>query len=262
MIRKNLTAWIIRLVSAISLTTCVGVSGENPGTLTIAPGQIRIGAFYHGAEVRISANVESCDGAVMVLEGDSEEITLNKKGRVAVIWMNVARITISGVPQVYILASSADLDKICPAETREELRLGLESLSKHIDISSDQPLSGEEFDQFMQLKRKNGTYNLKNKIELKPASTGELELSSVLPIPSKMPPGVYDINLYCFRQGTMVEKQTGRLKIDRIGLPSLIKNLADKHAAEYGLLAIVAAMIFGVVMGIVFSFLPGGRRRY
>ena len=262
MTRKKAAAGLICLISVLSFTCNVAVSGENSGTLAIVPDVIRIGAFYHGATVQVSGSVASCDGAVIVLEGDSEEITLNRKGRVAVIWMNVAKITISGAPRIYILASSGDLDNICSKELQEELRLGVESFRAPVEIHSDQPLTGAEFDQFLKLKKNNGTYSTKNRIELKSAPSGRMELSSILPIPSKMPPGVYDINLYCFREGTMVEERTVRLKIDRIGLPSLIKNLADKHAAIYGLFAIVAAMVFGVIIGIIFSLLPGGRRRY
>lgn len=262
MIRKHATTGFICLVSILYFACGVAVSGEDTGTLTMVPNQIHIGAFYHGSVVQVTASVASCDGAVMVLEGDSEEVTLNMKGRVAVIWMNVAKITFSGAPRVYILASSSDLDNICSKEVQEELRLGVESFRAPVKIHSDQPLTGAEFDQFLKLKISNGTYNTKNKIEMKPEPTGELRLTSVLPIPSKMPPGMYDIKLYCFRQGTLVEEQTARLQIDRIGLPCLIKNLAEKHAAMYGLLAIVAAMVFGVMMGIVFSLLPGGRRRY
>jgi uncharacterized protein (TIGR02186 family) len=262
MIRKRVAKWHFHLVLILSAVCATAVAGENPGSLTIVPDQIKIGAFYHGAKVQVSANVASCDGAVIVLEGDSEKVTLNRKGRVAIVWMNVAKITVSGLPQVYILASTTDLDDICSKDVREELRLGADSFRIPVKIDSDKPLTGDEFDWFLKLKVRNGTYNTKNKIELIPKRTGEVELSSTLPIPSKMPPGVYDIILYCFRQGNMVEMETARLKIDRIGLPHLIRNLADKHAAMYGLLAIVAAMVFGVVMGIVFSLLPGGRRRY
>ena len=58
MIRKNTFAWFIGLVAVLSPATGAAVSGENPGTLSIVPDQIRIGAFYHGTELQISANVD------------------------------------------------------------------------------------------------------------------------------------------------------------------------------------------------------------
>lgn len=261
---RNAAGWLYLLILILPVARDSAISGETPdtSTITIVPEQIRIGAFYNGVEVKVAANVASCDGAVIVLEGGSEEITLNKKGRVAVIWMNVAKITISGIPRVYILASSDELDEICSRDTQEEFRLGVESLRIPMDIKSDQPLTGAEFDQFLKLKIENGTYNTNNKVKLESTPLGELEVSSILPIPSKMPPGVYEIKLYCFRQGRVVEMQSAGLKIDMMGLPCAIMNLAEKNAAMYGFMAIVAAMMAGVIMGIVFSSLPGNKRRY
>lgn len=263
MARKQAAGLFFYLVSSLLPVTSIAAGSEEiQSTLIVVPEQIRIGAFYHGAELQISSNSAFCDGAVVVMRGDNKEITLNRKGRMAIIWMNVAKITISGVPGVYIMASSDKLDNICSRETQEKLRLGLESLRDSMDISSDKPLTGAEFDQFLELKVDNGTYNTNNIVELKSIPTGKTEISAILPIPSEIPPGIYEINLYCFRQGKVVESNSARLKIDRIGLPCAIKNLAEKNAAMYGLMAIVAAMLAGVIIGIVFSSLPRKRRRY
>ena len=80
------------------------------------------------------------------------------------------------------------------------------------------------------------------------------------PVPSGMPSGDYDIHLYCFREGNLVEERAARLNIDRIGLPHFMINLAYNHAAEYGLLAIIVAMAAGIIMGVIFSSLPGRGR--
>jgi len=236
-------------------------AGGEGSSLTISPSRIQIGSLYNGTEVKVSADVASCDGAVIVLTGNEEKVELNRKGRIAVVWMNVAKIAISGLPGVYIMAGSDNLDNICSRETQENLRLGVESLESLMEVHSDQPLTGTEFDQFLKLKVQNGTYNMNNNIELVPSATGELKLSSILPIPSVMPPGTYEINLYCFRRGGLIYEETSRIEIERIGLPLLMMDLANKHAAAYGLVAIVAAMAVGLFMGIIFSSLPGRRRR-
>jgi len=259
-LRKRCLLLFILTISCI--VHAAADSGEERRLLTISPDRIQIGSFYNGAEVKVSADVASCDGAAIVLAGNEDRVELNRKGRIAVIWMNVARISISGLPGVYILACSDSLDNICSREMQAKLRLGVVSLETLAEFHSDQPLAGNEFDEFLKLKVHNGTYNMNNEIELKSSSAGKLKLSSVLPIPSVMPPGRYDIQLYCFRQGELIYEETSNVEIERIGLPRFMMDLANKHAAVYGLLAIVAAMVFGVVMGIVFSYLPGGRRRY
>ena len=261
MASKQTVSWLFFLVLILFASFVASGSENKQSALTVVPEQIQIGSIYNGAELRVTSNTLACDGAVIVVKGDNEEITLNRKGRVAVIWMNVARITISGVPGIYIMASSEKLDKICSKETQEKLGLGLESLRASVNISSDNSLTGEEFDQFLKLKFDKGTYNTKNNIELKSTPTGKMEISAVLPIPSEMPPGIYEINLYCFREGKVVDRQSTPLRIERIGLPRTIKNLSENNSAMYGIIAIIAAMMAGAIMSIIFSSLPGKRRR-
>jgi uncharacterized protein (TIGR02186 family) len=253
---------LICLIGIASLVCAISVAGESQTRLEVVPDEIQIGTFYDGCTVHVSATTSQCDGAVIVLEGQDEEVTLNRKGRVAFIWMNVARITISGLPQAYIMAASDKLENICSGATLRDLRLGLQSLRPRMKVSSDRPLTGGEFEQFLKLKEHSGAYDTDIKINLKTISPDSQELSADLPIPSRMPPGTYDINLYCFRDGNLIENQVGRLGIETIGLPCLLMNLADKHAAMYGLLAIIVAMVAGLVIGIIFSALPGNRRRY
>jgi uncharacterized protein (TIGR02186 family) len=261
MIGRREIRWTFYLFVISIMTFCSMVfADDNRDSLNIIPDCIQIGTFYHGTEVRVSANAADCDGAVIVLEGNDEDIELNRKGRVAIIWMNVARITIKSLPRVYIMAASDKLENICPKEVQMKLRLGLESLRSQMEVYSDKPLTGKEFDQFLELKIHNGTYDTENKIELKPTASGGRKLSSALRIPSQMPPGMYDIHLYCFKRGEMIEENEGRLKVERVGLPDFMISLANRHAAIYGLLAISIAMVAGITMGFIFSSLPGRRR--
>jgi uncharacterized protein (TIGR02186 family) len=256
MVRKHTLLYTICLIFML-LFNASSFSAESQDSLTVVPDLIEINTFYHGARVKVLANVGSCDNAVIILEGQDEEVTLNKKGRVGIIWMNIAQITISGLPEVYIYTASDELDSISSPAIQEKLGLGLKSLRPRMEVHSDQPLTGNEFDQFVKLKTRVGTYSTDNKIELRQLSTGGMELSSELPIPSHMPPGKYDIHLYCFNGGKMIKGETAFLEIKRIGLPQLMINLANNHPAAYGLVAILVAMAVGLLMGVIFSSLPG-----
>jgi uncharacterized protein (TIGR02186 family) len=207
--------------------------------------------------VQISADVSDCDDAVIVLKGKEEEVTLNRKGRVAGIWLNVAQITISGLPDAYILATSDDLDSICSPREQEKLMLGKQALRGLMQISSNKPLTGKEFEEFLKLKTHNGTYDMKEKVEFEPARQGMEKVSSHFKIPSVMPPGTYDIHLLCFKQGKLEKEMKSELKIERISMPRLMISLAHKHAALYGLFAILVAMGVGILMDVIFNSVPG-----
>jgi uncharacterized protein (TIGR02186 family) len=224
--------------------------------VTLVPDHVDVGTFYRGAKVQVSANVARCDGAVLILQAGNRSVTLNRKGRVAGVWLNVAQVKVSNVPDVYILAASDRLEDICSPEVRQQLGLGLDFLRGQMKFTCEKPLTGSEFDEFLKLKSSSGTYNTDVTIKLAPAGAGRQEVSAVLPIPATIPPQTYNVLLYCFIDGKPVERGVGTLIIERVGLARFMANLAHEKAALYGVLAIVVAMVVGIGMGVIFSSMP------
>jgi uncharacterized protein (TIGR02186 family) len=232
-------------------------SNDSLVSLTLTPDQIHVGTFYRGATVDASAQVPECDGAIVIMASEGEGETLNRKGRVVGIWLNVAQVTVRDVPDVYLLGASDKLENICSPEVRQELGLGVDYLRQQLKFTCDKPLTGTEFDEFLRLKSKSGTYNMDIKAELTPAGPGMQEFSAILPVPATIPPGKYEVLLYCFRGGEPVMRGTATLLIEQVGFARLMSDLAHKRAALYGGLAIVIAMVVGVGMGIVFNSMRG-----
>lgn len=257
---------MIRIISisgfiCILLASCL--YGDNTAfsdtslILKLSPDKIDMGIFYNGTEVKATADIPICDGAVLVLEAGQEEMNMNRKGRVGGLWLNVAHIKVQNAPKVYILAKSGNLDNICPPEARRELRIGPEYLRRHIRFICDEPLKGSEFDELLNLKTETGTYKLDIDINLDSVGQDAMRLSAVLPVAPTMPPGVYDVVLYCFKDGVPIQGGTARLTIERTGLARLLANLADNRPALYGLLAIAVAVSIGIIMGVIFSSVRG-----
>jgi uncharacterized protein (TIGR02186 family) len=248
------------LMWLLSFAYVGAIAGAGSVELSVVPDHVRVGAFFHGTKVHITGEIPRCRGVAIKLEGEENEVKLNRKGKIAVIWLNVARVTAKNAPQVYILAASDELANICSQQERERLRLGFESLRKRITFESDKSLTGLEFEEFVKLKEHIGTYDVDTRIDVSPAGEGRQRLSAVLPIPSAMPPGQYTVRLFCFQDGNLVNQAEVQLSIDKIGLPLLLTSLAFEHAAGYGILAIVVAMMAGIIMGIIFSSRAGRGR--
>lgn len=244
-------------MALIILSGNTSLADTNSGSLAVSPDLINISAFYNGSEVQISANVPACDNAVIVLEGKDEEVTLNRKGRVGPIWLNVAQLTIDGLPDAYILATSDNLDSICSLQEQNTLRLGKHALRELMQLSSNKPLTGKEFDEFLKLKVHNHTYNMKEKVELEPGQQGTEKVSTHFKVPSIMAPGDYKICLFCFKDGKVENQLESSIKIERTGMPKLMNSLAYDYAALYGLIAILVAMGVGILMDIIFNSVPG-----
>jgi uncharacterized protein (TIGR02186 family) len=222
-------------------------TGDDELHLKALPDHIDAGTLYRGAKVHITATVPSGCDAVVKIEGQDSEVELNRKGKLAVIWLNVARIVVKNAPQVYILAASKELTDICSQKERENLGLGFDVLRERMTFSSEKTLTGLEFGEFLKLKQHNGTYNAKTQIKLGPANNGRQKLSAILSIAAAVPPGEYTVWLYCFEQGNLTEHATVGLSIKKVGLPLYTSVLAYNHAAAYGIIAIIVAMATGIV---------------
>jgi uncharacterized protein (TIGR02186 family) len=221
--------------------------------LTVTPDHIRCGTFYHGTDVNVVADVPLCDGAVLKIERDGGETVLNRKGRVGFVWLNVAKVTVAGAPVLYILASSSEVTSICSIGERERLGIGLDALRAGISFQSDAPLTGQEFREFLKLKRHAGTYNEDIPIQMEGTGEGRQRIEASIPLPSAAPSGDYNVRLYCFQDGAMIGEASAGLTIESVGFPRFEYELAHGHAATYGIMAILVAMVAGLGTGLVFS---------
>jgi hypothetical protein len=55
------------------------------------------------------------------------------------------------------------------------------------------------------------------------------------------------------RDGGVVARAEQEVKVDLVGFPALLSRLAFGHAALYGILAAVVAIIAGFAVGVVFQ---------
>jgi uncharacterized protein (TIGR02186 family) len=241
-------------LTALVPSACTGASADQGAAdLRVSPQSIRAGTLYRGAEVHIAADIPLSDGAVIKIEGGNKELVLNRKGKLGIVWLNVAKVMVKNAPQIYILASSDALEEICSQEDRKRLGLGFDALKGELEFESEKPLTGSEFHEFLKLKRHSGAYSADQSAELKPAGAGRQELSAVLSVPPTIPPGEYKVLLYYFRDRSLAGEAEATLSIEEVGFPLLMTDLAYEHAGPYGILAIVVAMVAGVVIGLVFS---------
>lgn len=248
------------LASASAPPACIAaqVTEQEAVTLKVVPRDIRVGLFYHGTEVRVAAGIPRSDGVIMQIEGGDGDVVLNKKGKLGFIWLNVAQVTVKNAPQVYILDSSGPLWEICSPGDRERLELGFDALAGRIAFESRKPLTGSEFEEFLKLKEHRRTYGAGQTIAVRPAGDGRQEAAATLFLPSAVPPGRYDVRLYCFTRQRLTAQASAVLSIEKVGAPLMMTDLAHRYGAAYGAVAVVIAMAAGILIGFVFGSRRGG----
>lgn len=223
--------------------------------ISIKPDNIRINAFYRGTDVEVNADLPiECDGAAVKIQGIDESITLKRKGKVYVFWLNVDDVTVSNAPGIYILNSTAPLENISAMEPRNEFLLGYDALKNHIDIQGKNDLSGTEFPEFLKLKEHSGAYQQNATAQLLTSADNQRNtFKAILHIPPVMPSGDYQVHCYYFKDRILLGETGTTLSVEKVGLPNYLYSLAFDHPAVYGVFACIIAMAVGIIMGLIFG---------
>lgn len=247
---------IILLAVAFGLlVAAAAVRADDPLQATITPDSIGIGSFYDGSSVSVTGEIPADCEAVVRVVGQKSDLHLKKKGKaMGLLWMNMETVTLEGVPNVYILYASKDLNEVLGSrgEKCTGWKLGLPSLCEGINIT---PASDKKalFEEFLKLKEEEGLYSVKSGVQYsKPI--GERKTFKVkVAIPSRLPAGQYTVEAVALRDGEIISTRTQPLTVKLEGFPGLMGVLAFNHSLLYGILATLIALVAGALTGFLFG---------
>ncbi len=210
---------------------------------------VAIHAGFDGANILVFGMVPQEGDLVITVRGPARPAVVHRRGTVAGVWVNTATMTFPSAPVFYALASSQPLDEIAaPAEVRR-LRLGLDHLDLEPRGRASPNLLAEWRGGLVRAKERQGLY-----VE-KPAEVlilGGHLFRSTIAMPANVPTGIYQIDVYLFRDGLNVAAQSLPLAVSKVGLEATIYALAHQQAPLYGLICIVVALLFGWIAHLLF----------
>ncbi|MCG6927733.1 MAG: TIGR02186 family protein [Acidobacteria bacterium] len=252
------------LLCSAPATTAEAPASADPAPLAVSPTHIPVTSSFHGATLSIDVSVPSGSEVALKVEGARGRVIFNRKGRVFFLWMNVGEVTVGNAPQVYMLSTSTDLVDLASGETLRRLGLGRHALESQIATRGEGIDRETMLDEFFDYKERGELYGL-SQGTLRPdrsdpggSGSAREHYSVDVALPSSIPVGAYEVGLYAFTKGQLVERATETVTIEKIGFARFVSRLARQHPGEYGLLAIVVAVAAGFSIGLVFSHV--GRR--
>lgn len=242
-------AWCLPVLLVLGLA---GGAEAEPATLQVSPDVVEISSFYQGRNVVVTGTMPEGLGAVVEVTGPSTEEHLMRKGRRGPLWMNVGAISVTGAPSIYLVLSSApDLLKNQGASS-----WGFPSLIKNLRLSGD--LKPDEHimfkQQFLELKESQKLYaSIPGGLAVFPAEDGRQKITGNFWLPANIKPDTYKVCLTTVKDGQTVDRVCTDLAVQMVGFPAFLMTMAYEHAALYGLLAIVIAIVVGAIMGYLFK---------
>ncbi|WP_437361223.1 TIGR02186 family protein [Inquilinus limosus] len=213
---------------------------------------IAINTGFTGTRVLLFGATEGEGGVAVVVRGPTDRATVREKDRVAGVWLNHESMKFSNVPGFYAVASSKPLEELAPPPVLERAGIGLKYLQ--LTVSDDDRDAGPEAigafrDALIRGLQRRGLYV---------TETGQVSFLSGrlfrtrIEFPANVPTGQYQVEVYLFRGGQVVDAQTTPLIVGKVGLGAEIYQFAQSEPALYGLAAIIVAVASGWLASVVF----------
>jgi uncharacterized protein (TIGR02186 family) len=232
-------------------------AGAKELQVAVQPNQILMGATYNGQSIAVTGTMPADAMAIIRVTGHAERSKLKKKGRaLGVLWMNLDAVEISNVPNVFLLylpegvQAAPQMDR----PSRSMAGLGMEAIRKQADIESKDGDKDALFGDFVKLKQKAGLYaTVPDAIGYAEESKDVKSFHCTVSMPSTLPQGTYQLEVFAIDKDNVVSYASQQIEAKEVGLPAFISSLAFQHGALYGVLAVLVAVMAGLLTGVMFK---------
>ena len=244
---------VILLAFFLSAATTVRAGGDRI-PLIIEPDHIQVGFFYGGKNISVRADVPAGYHVLVIVKGKAQKLELKKKGKVlGFLWMNVGEVVYDDVPGLYILRSSSKLADLAPANVLQQMGIGYDALKANTVKDPDDE-AGRLFSELIKLKEGEAMYTtVEGGVRHAPMPGGREQIVTEFLLPPKAPVGEYLVELYGFQYGSGTLLGSGGITLERDHLMQFITSMAGHHGLLYGCLAVMIAIVAGLLTGVVFG---------
>lgn len=184
---------------------------------------------------------------IVVVRGPMGDITVRRKAQFAGIWLNQDSARLVGMPEYYYLAGTRDLSRIVPALERQIYDLGL---NQQYPTAAQSDVPVEPFRQALLRRMVDRKLYGEDDHGVERLGAGLFRVH--VPLPASAPRGRYDVDVYLFRQGQIIGRQSTPLYVDQTGFDRRMLRFAHRMPLAYGACAVAMAVLFGWLGSLLF----------
>jgi uncharacterized protein (TIGR02186 family) len=258
---------LLRILSCL-LFLCLGSKAFAQAQQEPLPEGIQIGlstdtiyitSDFSGADLTIFGALENPNtqvlrqgryDVVVVLEGPPRPTVVRKKTRVLGMWINTESVAFKDVPASYSIAMTRQPQDITDPSSYRRLALRannlfLQPLSPNIDDTTLKEFSTALRD------RKNAAALFAERIGGVQFLSQSL-FRATLYLAPHVPVGTHRARAFLFRNGVFIKETSTNLTIRKAGLEQRLYEYAQTNGFNYGVLAVLLAMLTGWLGSIIF----------
>jgi len=257
MMRTLLTLVAILLGLVMATAHAAGPLPSDEVVSDISTREIAIKSNFAGIEILIFGSIDfsarpapetGAYDVVVVIRAPGQAIVARRKQRTAGIWVNGPGVTYPDVPGFYAVLSTRPLRAITSKETLKSLGVGFGNLD--FGRSGKNEANEQSF--------RSAVIDLKERQMLFQEDDGGVAFigrslfRTSVDLPANVPIGRYTADVYLFRDGQAVSENHSTLKVNKVGFEQTVYLLAFRHSFIYGLIAVVIAVVAGLIGWVAF----------
>ena len=252
---------LLRFLLPVAVLACLALLVITPvawAELTVKANHdhVDIHLNYHGSTVTVRGNSDPGTDLILTISTDGSQEKLMKKDKIAgFIWMNKDKLTFENVPELYMLRSTEDVNKLLGSEQLEASGIGYVAIDAAADIDPSSDSTNQKYllEEFIRYKEAKNLYA---------TSAGEIDVSSesgsqtyftAFDWPYQAPTGDYKVTAYEVKDGQVIDSAEAGVTVTEAGVVKVLDDMAKNNGALYGLAAVAVALASGFVVGMIFK---------
>ena len=242
---------------ALLLFLAAPLAAQQPRLVTdLSQSRIDISHRFAGGELLIFGAIQypggrtpsEPPGIAIILRGPVEPLTVRRKERVAGIWVNTEAMQFRSIPGYYAVATTRPIRDLLDERNAAIYEIGLSHLQLSPTTTADPELVVEFERGLTSLRTRQGLFvEQPEGVQV----TDNVLYRARLPIPSAVPVGAYEVQIYLIGGGEVRARSTTTVEVDKAGFERATFVFAQDHGFLYGLLAVVLAVAMGTIAGTI-----------
>lgn len=227
-------------------------------TCRVTPENIPITLSYNGATLQVSGENNAGDDLIIQITNapaDAHYKYIGKAG--GLVWMKKGDISFKDVPGVYMLYTSRDLEHLLSPTQQKTNLIGYNAIKERakVETDDDELRQNTAFwkDEFIRFKENEKLYAVHTGTVTRQHGQSSDSYQVEIAWPYQAATGIYTVKATAVRDGIIVEQAESTFGVERQGLVRKLTDLAFNHAALYGLMAVLIAIIAGLAVGLIFK---------
>ncbi len=205
---------------------------------------IEITTDFTGTDLVVFGTVDRPGDIAVVVRGPAEQVVVRRKDRIAGIWVNRQSMVFADVPSFYSVATNHPIETFADQRMLQRQGIGLDNLRlRPVDAADASVAEIAEFrEALIRAKQRDDVYGIG--VGQVAVLNNRLFRTNIF-FPANVPTGVYNVSVFLGLAGEEVPGFSTSFFVGKIGVGAEIFAFAQRHAAPYGILAILIAVSAG-----------------